>query len=276
MFLTIITINRNNAAGLEKTMQSVLSQTCSDFEYVVVDGASTDDSVAVIKRLAPAFGDRLMWISEPDQGIYNAMNKGIGRARGEYLLILNSGDSLVSPDVLERVSKTVEKEGMPPILYGNIIKLFPDGRTQRTSFINGKEITLKVFYSLSLPHPSSFIRRSLFDKYGLYDESLKIVSDWKWFLQAVVLGEERVIYANIDVSFFDMTGISSANRPLRRQEGQQVLDSLIPPRILADYRDRFFDVELLKRIKRYPWAYKIVWFLERCLFKWEKWTKPKE
>ena len=135
MFLTIITINRNDAAGLEKTMQSVLCQTRTDYEYIVVDGASTDDSVAVIKRLAPAFGDRLMWISEPDQGIYNAMNKGIGRARGEYLLILNSGDSLVSPDVLERVSKTVEKEGMPPILYGNIIKLFPDGRTQRTSIL---------------------------------------------------------------------------------------------------------------------------------------------
>ncbi len=276
MFLTIITINRNNAAGLEKTMLSVLCQTRTDYEYIVVDGASTDGSVAVIKRLAPAFGDRLMWISEPDKGIYNAMNKGIGRARGEYLLFLNSGDSLVTPDVLERVSKAVEKEGMPPILYGNIIKLFPDGRKQRTSFINGKEITLKVFYSLSLPHPSSFIRRSLFDKYGLYDESLKIVSDWKWFLQAVVLGEERVIYSNIDVSFFDMTGISSANRSLRQQEGQLVLDSLIPPRILADYRDWFFDVELLKRIKRYPWAYKLVWFLERCLFKWEKWRKPKK
>ena len=276
MILSIITINRNNAAGLEKTMQSVLSQTLTDYEYVVVDGASTDSSVAVIERLAPAFGDRLKRISEPDKGIYNAMNKGIGRARGEYLLFLNSGDSLVSPDVLERVSKAVEKEGMPPILYGNIIKLFPDGRKQRTSFINGKEITLKVFYSLSLPHPSSFIRRSLFDKYGLYDESLKIVSDWKWFLQAVVLGKERVIYANIDVSFFDMTGISSANRSLRQQEGQLVLDSLIPPRILADYRDWFFDVELLKRIKRYPWAYKMVWFLERCLFKWEKWTKPKK
>ena len=275
MVLTIITINRNNAAGLEKTMQSVLSQTGMDYEYVVVDGASTDDSVAVIKRLAPAFGDRLMWISEPDQGIYNAMNKGIGRARGEYLLILNSGDSLVSPDVLERVSKTVEKEGMPPILYVNIIKLFPDGRTQRTSFINGKEITLKVFNSLSLPHPSSFLRRSLFDKYGLYDETLKIVSDWKWFLQAVVLGCERTVYSNIDVTFFDMTGISTSNKALRYQEKQLVLDSLIPQRILADYKEWFFDVELLKRIRRYPWAYKLVWFLERCLFKWEKWTKPR-
>ena len=276
MILSIITINRNNAAGLEKTMQSVLSQALTDYEYVVVDGASTDDSVAVIERLAPAFGDRLKWISEPDRGIYNAMNKGIGMAQGEYLLFLNSGDFLVSPDVLERVSQALKKEGMPPILYGNIIKLFPDGRTQRTSFINGKEITLKVFYTLSLPHPSSFIRRSLFDKYGLYDESLKIVSDWKWFLQVVVLGGERATYSNIDVSFFDMTGISSANRSLRQQEGQLVLDSLIPPRILADYRDWFFDVELLKRIKRYPWAYKMVWFLERCLFKWEKWRKPKK
>ena len=94
-------------------------------------------------------------------------------------------------------------------------------------------------------------------------------------MQAVVLGCERTVYSNIDVTFFDMTGISTSNKALRYQEKQLVLDSLIPQRILADYKEWFFDVELLKRIRRYPWAYKLVWFLERCLFKWEKWTKPR-
>ena len=189
MLLTIITINRNNAAGLEKTMQSVLSQTRMDFEYVVVDGASTDASVAVIERLAPAFGDRLKWISEPDKGIYNAMNKGIGMATGEYIQILNSGDSLVSPDVTDKMYAALEKEGHPSILYGNMLKDFPDGHVHRDKGFAGEDITLLGMYIGTLNHSPAYIRRSLFDKYGPYDESLKIDSDWKWYLQAIVFGD---------------------------------------------------------------------------------------
>ena len=89
MTLSIITINRNNAQGLKKTMQSVVSQTSKDLEYIVVDGASTDESVEVIKHFAEQRDIR--WVSERDKGIYNAMNKGIGMAQGEYVMILNSG-----------------------------------------------------------------------------------------------------------------------------------------------------------------------------------------
>ena len=177
MILSVITINRNNAAGLEKTMQSVLSQTRADYEYVVVDGASTDGSVAVIERLAPAFGDRLKWISEPDKGIYNAMNKGIGMAKGDYLLFLNSGDYLVSENVVKKVSLALVKEGFPPIMYGNLVMVSSDSQTRRISSLGDDGITFRTLYSTSLPHPSSFIRRSLFDKYGLYDESLKWMTE---------------------------------------------------------------------------------------------------
>ena len=106
--LSIITINRNNAAGLRKTIESVVSQTYTDFEYIIIDGASTDGSVEVIKEYAEAtlpcgegLGERLYWVSEPDKGIYNAMNKGILKAQGEYLLFLNSGDWLVDKDVIK-------------------------------------------------------------------------------------------------------------------------------------------------------------------------------
>ena len=120
--LSIITINRNNFSGLERTMQSVLSQTNKEFEYVVVDGASTDDSVAVIQRYAVSFGKRIKWVSEPDKGIYDAMNKGILKATGEYVQILNSGDCLASPDVTERMLLKLKEAGNPSILYGNMIK----------------------------------------------------------------------------------------------------------------------------------------------------------
>ena len=270
MVLSIITINRNNAAGLEKTMQSVLSQTRTDFEYVVVDGASTDDSVDVIKRLVPAFGDRLRWVSEPDKGIYNAMNKGIGMATGEYVEILNSGDSLAAPDVVEKMYAALEKEGHPSILYGNMLKDFPDGRIHRDKGFAGEDITLLSLYIGTLNHSPAYIRRSLFDKYGPYDESLKIDSDWKWYLQAIVFGEEKPVYADIDVTLFDMTGISETNKELTRAEREQTLRELVRPTVLADYDAWVPSIRMMKRIKRHPWAYKIVWFLERCLFKAEK------
>lgn len=270
MILSIITINRNNAAGLEKTMQSVLSQTRKDFEYVVVDGASTDDSVAVIERLAPAFGNRLKWISEPDKGIYNAMNKGIGRATGEYIQILNSGDSLVSPEVVDKMYAALEKAGRPSILYGNMLKDFPDGHVHRDKGFAGEDITLLGMYIGTLNHSPAYIRRSLFDKYGPYDESLKIDSDWKWYLQAIVFGEEKPVYADMDVTLFDMTGISETNTALTKAERALVLKELIPPTVLADYDAWVPSIRQMRRIKRHPWAYKIVWFLERVLFKLEK------
>ena len=259
MVLTIITINRNNAAGLEKTMQSVLSQ-----------GASTDGSVAVIERLAPAFGDRLKWVSEPDKGIYNAMNKGIGMATGEYIQILNSGDSLVSPEVVEKMYVALEKEGRPSILYGNMLKDFPGGRVHRDTSFAGEEITLLGMYIGTLNHSPAYIRRSLFDKYGPYDESLKISSDWKWYLQAIVFGEEKPVYADIDVTLFDMTGISETNTALTKAERRQTLQELVRPTVLADYDAWVPSIRMMKRIKRHPWAYKLVWFLERVLFKLEK------
>ncbi|MBQ7550846.1 MAG: glycosyltransferase [Bacteroidales bacterium] len=102
MKLSIITINRNNAAGLEKTMQSVAAQTFKEFEYIVVDGASTDESVEVIKKYEPQFA-HLKWVSEPDSGIYNAMNKGLCMASGEYIQILNSADCLAAYNVVEKM-----------------------------------------------------------------------------------------------------------------------------------------------------------------------------
>ena len=270
MILSIITINRNNAAGLEKTMQSVLPQTRKDFEYVIVDGASTDGSEAVIERLAPAFGDRLKWVSEPDKGIYNAMNKGIGMATGEYIQILNSGDSLVSPEVVEKMYAALEKSGHPSILYGNMLKDFPDGHVHRDKGFAGEDITLLGMYIGTLNHSPAYIRRSLFDKYGPYDESLKIDSDWKWYLQAIVFGEEKPVYVDIDVTLFDMTGISETNTALTKAEREQVLKELVPPTVLADYDAWVPSIRQMRRIKRHPWAYKIVWFLERVLFKLEK------
>lgn len=270
MFLSIISINRNNAAGLKRTMQSVLAQTSTDFEYIVIDGASTDKSVDVIQRFASQFGKRLRWISEPDKGIYNAMNKGIGMASGEYVEFLNSGDCLVSSDVLEKMYAALEESDYPSIFYGNMLKDMPSGKVMRDKCFAGQEISFLGFYVGTLNHSPAFIRKDLFEKYGLYDESLKIVSDWKWYLQAIIFGGERPAYVDLDVTLFDMNGISETNKELDKTERKKVLSELIPSTVLADYDRWAFPIEQMKRLKRHPWAYKLVWFLERCLFKIEK------
>lgn len=269
MKLSIITINRNNTVGLEITMQSVLNQTCNDFEYIVVDGASSDSSVEVIQHYANLFRKQIKWISEPDKGIYNAMNKGIRRASGEYVQFLNSGDRLASNDVIEKMYKALGNNGYPSILYGNMLKDMPYGILRDRCFA-GQDITFLGFYNGTLNHSPAYIRKTLFDKYGFYDESLKIVSDWKWYLLAIVLGEEKPVYTDLDVTLFDMNGISETNKELDVTERKQVLSDLIPAAFLADYERWSFPIDQMKRLQRHPWAYKMVWFLERVLFKMEK------
>lgn len=270
MKLSIITINRNNASGLEKTMQSVLSQNCPCFEYVVVDGASVDGSVDVIRKFVPAYGERLKWVSEPDNGIYNAMNKGMKMASGEYIQILNSGDKLAADDVTAHMLEELERNGKPSILYGNEMKEYPNGKRIVDKGLEGKEITMFGLFSGTLNHDAAYIKADLFKKLGYYDETLKIVSDWKWFLQAIVFGGEKPVYTDVIMTVDDMTGISETNLALRNEERQKVLRSLVPGPILSDYEQYSFQINQINRLMRHPWAYKIVWFLERCLFKWER------
>ncbi len=275
MKLSIITINYNNSAGLKRTLNSVGIQTCKDFEHIIVDGASIDSSVDVIKEYA-ANKVNCVWVSEPDAGIYNAMNKGIAMAQGEYIQILNSGDCLVGNDVVERMLANLDANGNPSILYGNMIKAFPDGSKRRDRCFSGQKITFMGFYIGTLNHSPAYIKRSLFDKYGKYDENYKIVSDWTWYMEAIIFGSENPVYADIDVTLFDMTGISETNTELTRNERRHFLEKRINHRILEDYDDWTFNITQIKRLKRHKWAYKIFWLLERCLFKIEKWTNKEQ
>lgn len=261
--LSIITINLNNAEGLEKTISSVINQSYSNFEYIVIDGGSTDGSVDVIRKYA----DKLTYcVSEPDSGIYNAMNKGIRKASGEYCQFLNSGDWLVAPDVTERMM-----EGMPDcaIYYGNMITV-QNGKHRVDKGFEGKPITLLDLFLYTINHSPAYIRRDLFGKYGVYDETLKIVSDWKFYLVAVGLNNEVVAYRDVNVAMFDITGISTLNLSLCREERQTVIRGLINNNIIRDLEEYASIRDTCRRLKKYPWVWFIVRFLNFAMKKREK------
>ena len=276
MKVSIVTINYNNVEGLKKTLSSVFEQSYRDIEHIIIDGGSTDGSVDAIKEYVaanpsndPFFKHTINWVSEKDSGIYNAMNKGIRKANGAYVQILNSGDIFANLDVVERIVAEIEKVEYPELFYGNMIK-----KDYATGKILGKskevEYSLRQYYTSTMNHDCCYIRRDVYDKYGLYDESLKIVSDWKWFLQAIGLGKVKPVYVDIDVTIFDASGISETNLELRNKERRQVLEDVLPPAMLADYAKYTFPMEEYNRLKKYHlWG--LAWFVERVFFKLEKW-----
>lgn len=234
--LSIITINLNNTEGLRKTIESVISQIFSDFEYIVIDGASTDGSLEIIKEYA----DKITyWVSEPDKGIYNAMNKGILKAKGEYLLFLNSGDALYNSDVLQNI---FSQKSTADIITGDMLKIYPNGKLELdkgqgfTRKQNNLNLTLYDMYIGNINHQSTLIKKKLFDQYGLYDEGYTIVSDWLFFLKVIGLNGVKVEYIDCVVSKFDMAGISNSNEELLNKERQNALVDIIPMQILEDYK----------------------------------------
>ena len=159
-------------------------------------------------------------------------------------------------------------QNRPAIFYGNMIKVNAIGEVVGKSGYT--EYSLRQFYSSTLNHDCAYIRRDLFEQYGLYDENLKIVSDWKWYLQAIGLGRVKPEYVDIDVTIFDDGGISETNLALRNKERRQVLEELLPPAVLWDYDTHAFEMQQMNRLRRWK-LYPLVYFMERVLFKLEKW-----
>lgn len=234
MKLSIITINYNNEEGLRRTMDSVLKQSCSDFEYIVIDGGSSDSSRDIIL----ACQDRLAhWVSEPDKGIYNAMNKGILAATGEYCLFLNSGDTLISPESLKH---SIESLGNYDIHSFSLESIRDNIKYTQTP---PAEISFYSFFRSSLPHPSTFIRRALFDRVGLYNEAYRIVSDWCFFLDACIKFNASYKSEELVISHFAAGGISSENGEKAKLEEDDYLNAHY-----ARFRDDCVEEEALSNV----------------------------
>lgn len=221
MKLSIITVNYNDAIGLERTIRSVTSQTFRDYEFIIIDGGSTDNSVDVIKKYEEHID---YWVSEHDGGIYSGMNKGLRQAKGEYLNFMNGGDCYFSSNVLEQIfSLGVETD----IITGTHI-----GSPHPNVGKDG--VTLYNLYTGAVDHQASFIKREIALKHP-YDEKYKIVSDWKFFIEALILDNCSFYYTDTIVVDVDMSGISNTNIDLNNRERESVLHELFPERVIADY-----------------------------------------
>ena len=213
--IDIVTINLNNKKGLERTIKSVLTQTfANEINYIIIDGGSTDGSVDVIKKYEDYID---YWVSEPDNGIFNAFNKSLSHLKGDYVLFLNSGDYLASETIIEGVSKYL---GEHDILYGNLIVFNENGNhicnVREIAYIKEK-LDESFFKRTAMPHQASFIRTD-YQKEHPYDETFKIAGDWKFFREAIM--KNKCTYSTIPfaISYYNEDGISSKNRYLFRQE----------------------------------------------------------
>ncbi len=241
MTCSIITITYNNLDGLRRTAESVAVQTYADMEWIVVDGGSTDGTHEWLQGMREeSRGDsfrnfnssNLQILSEPDKGVYDAQNKGIRLAKGEFCFFLNAGDSFCRADVLERMM------AMPldaDIVYGNEVVVDAEGK--RVGYCKGVENPGFVdLYNSCMKHQATFIRRALFEKYGEYDSSLRICADWEWFFRVIGFHDEvRLCYRDVDVAWFENTGLSYHNPELCRRERQEILDRYMSKRLQQDY-----------------------------------------
>ena len=256
MKISIITVNLNNASGLEQTIQSVIAQSYQPIEYIVIDGNSTDGSKTVIEEYAANIN---VVVSEKDNGVYNAMNKGIAKSKGEYLLFLNSGDTLMPNNPLQ---KLVDGSNNADIVYGNIKTT--EGNKSREVIFPSK-LSFKFFYINSLPHPCTLIRKKLFDTLGLYREDFTIVSDWAFFTLAICRYNSSYKHVKVTVSNFMLGGLSTTQLDKIEAERKQVMDEYFPA-FADDYKELYEAEEALYKARK-KLGYRVHRKIDQLFFK---------
>ena len=252
MLLSIITINYNNRVGLEKTCRSVLSQTSHDYEWIIIDGGSTDGSRDVIIQNEAHLS---YWVSEKDGGVYQAMNKGIRQARGRYVLFLNSGDFFSDAFVLQDILPGLDCD----IVAGYVV-------------VEGKKVSIKapVIFSpwnilyTNIPHQAEFIRLELFSEISLYSEDLKILADLEFNLKASL---ENRSYRTINrqVATVEPNGISNTQLERLQEEIEIIRDRVFPPTILLDYT-MWMERKKLESRSSLQWAIRKKWIMDSIDF----------
>lgn len=251
--ISIVTINKNNSEGLEKTITSVVNQSFSDYEFIVIDGGSTDNSLSVINKYSHQIH---CWISEPDSGIYQAMNKGIAKVTGKYIIFMNSGDCFFSSNTLANVFSEYQDAD---ILVGTAVT---EGRWLKQRSFLPRQISFYELATYHISHQATFIKKQLFDELGGYDESLKLVSDWKFILLALNLHSKTLKPIKQDISVVEHNGVSTqkGNEQIMKKEKEDTLKKYFP----YIYTD-FLTLHRIKKFSLYHIKVYVIWRLRHIL-----------
>ncbi len=207
--ISIITVVYNNKKGLEETIKSVINQTYKNIEYIIIDGSSTDGTVDILKKHQDNID---YWISEPDRGIYDGMNKGAKQASGEYLYFLNSSDYLFDNDVIRKIVESIKKNNVD-LIVGRVIGLYHDFKT----FYSPVNMSNLKFGKM-LPHQGSFIRNNAFKKIGCYNIKYKTSGDFDFFCKFY---KKKLTYQLIEniIAYMPSGGFGSVMKNLTLKEG---------------------------------------------------------
>lgn len=243
MKYSIITVNLNNACGLEDTIKSVINQTFHDFEFLIIDGGSIDNSKSIIEQYKSKIDYS---VSQKDNGIFNAMNKGIKASKGDYIIFMNSGDCFKNRKVLE--------ETLHYLGADFVIGQIESKNDHKIMDYELSDISMMTFYKGAIPHQATFHKRSLF-KNSMYDETLKISSDWKFFFQKIILENASYNLMPVVVCSFDTDGISNTNTEWASKERNQIISESLPARVIKDY-ERYKDkeCEMLELIPQFKYT----------------------
>ena len=222
--ISIITVNYNNKIGLSKTLDSVLKQEFKEFEYLIIDGGSTDGSAALLQEKSNQI---TYWVSEKDSGIYNAMNKGIAKATGDYLIFLNSGDCLHNIEVIARCYQALKVFPEADILYGDTL-VVNDSRVL-VDWVNHypKTLDLLYFQGETINHQASLIKAYLFDEFGCYPESYRMASDF-WLYLKSSLNNKKFVHIGFTMVDYDLGGISSKSYAAYTKERTDIWKNVVP------------------------------------------------
>ena len=211
MKISLITATYNSAETLRDTMQSVLNQTFKDVDYIIVDGGSKDTTMDIVKEFEPKFEGRLRWVSEKDKGIYDAMNKGVRMAQGDIVGILNSDDFFASDHVLEKVNDAFTENPAIDGIYADVRYVDWNNTSKKVRMFSGKDFKReKLCWGKMPPHPSFYVKRECYDKFGLYSLDYPICADYDMFVKMIWEGNINTLYIN-DVFVNMRSGGTSSN-----------------------------------------------------------------
>ncbi len=208
MKISIITATWNSGETLRDTMESVLSQSYTDYEHIIVDGLSSDNTLGIVREMEPRYGGRLKVVSGKDRGLYDAMNKGIALATGDVVGILNSDDFYTSRDVLERVAAGISDVDA---VYGDVHYVDPSDLTRCVRHYSSRAFRRwKMLMGFMPAHPSFYCRRSVYSRFGLFDLDFKVAADFEQLLRLIYVNRIAIRYLPFDFVTMRTGGASSS------------------------------------------------------------------